>query len=64
MRVYRIWFDTGNERYGVCCVLVSARTEERAVELARHQVKVFPELLNAQYSVVEFDISKENASIC
>lgn len=64
MNVYRIWFDTGNERYGICCVLVSARTEEKAIELAKHQVRDFPELLNAQYSIMKFNISNENASIC
>lgn len=64
MNTYRVWFDTGNEKYGVCCVLVAAQTEERAVELAKNEVKDFPELLNAQYSVSRFETRKENVSIC
>lgn len=64
MNVYRVWFDSGNDRYGVCCVLVSAMTEERAVELAKNHVKCFHELENAMYTVSQFNTSSENASIC
>ena len=64
MNTYRVLLKSKNEKYGVCCVLVSAQTEERAVELARIKVKDIPELLNAQYSISKFDTSKENVSIC
>ena len=64
MNVYRVWFDADNERCGTCCVLVSARTKQKAIELAKYQVRDFPELLNAQYSIMKFDIDEEHASIC
>lgn len=64
MNVYRVWFDSGNDRYGVCCVLVSAMTEERAVELAKNHVKCFHELENAPFIVNIFDTNKENVSVC
>lgn len=61
--VYRVWFDStrGPE---VCCVVVAAPTEKRALELAREQTKDFPDLQDAQYQISMFDISKESASIC
>lgn len=61
--VYRIWFEP-NTTQEVCCVLVAASTEERALELARKQIECFPEILEAQYKISCFDISEECASIC
>ena len=62
-KVYRVWFDPGCG-YEICCVLVAAETEARAVELAKDQVRDFPSLLNSQCQVSLFDTSMERASIC
>ena len=62
-KVYRVWFDSSAD-YGVCCVLVSAETEERALELAKEEIKCFPVLQNAPYRISVFDTSTENAAIC
>lgn len=61
--VYRVWFDSTNGPE-VCCILVAAPNEKRALELAREAIKDFPDLKNAQYQISVFDTSTEKASIC
>lgn len=64
MKVYRVYFESKAPNSEVCCVLVAARTKEQARVLAVEQVKCFPGLDLGTANVMEFDISKEHASIC
>lgn len=65
MKVYRVWFEP--EGFAeVCCVLVAAQSESRALMLARQKVQEFPALMSDKCKVVvcEFDTSEAHASIC
>jgi len=62
MKIFRVWFEP--KQGEVCCILVSANTEERAIELSKTQVEDFPELMSANINAQEFDMSIEHASIC
>lgn len=61
--VYRVWFESTYSQ-DVCCVLVAAPTEKRALELAQEQTKDFPDLQDSRPRIALFDTSAEKASIC
>ena len=63
MKVFRCWFDPCNG-HEVCCVLVCAIDEKRAIELAKKEISCFPEIANINPQVQEFDTEHEIASIC
>lgn len=67
MNVYRVWIE-GESSGEVCCVLVSAGTEGRAIELAKAETECFPELQRALeyggFRIAEFGADQERASIC
>ena len=67
MNIYRVWIEAESSSE-VCCVLVSAKTESRAIELAKAETGGFPELQRALeyggFRIAKFGADQERASIC